>query len=124
MKTLSKGDLLNAPWPAPLAVEVPELGGRVYVRVLLAAERDELEVALARAAERDRGDRINYRGCWVALCAADEQGNRLFTDDDASELGRRPASWIDRIFEAARRHNRADAGAVEEEEKNCSTAPG
>lgn len=115
-KALGKADLFNAAWPAPVPVDVPELGGTVYVRVLKAAERDNLELAMHKA--REEGQSVNYRGRWACACACDEQGKRLFADDDANEMGRMPGTWVDRIARAAQAANLADEASREQARKN------
>lgn len=106
-RDLTKADIFNAAWPAPVRVEVPALGGHLYVRVLSAAERDGLELEAHRARQGGGGEDagVNYRGRLVALCACDEQGRRLFVDDDAAEVGRRPGPFVDPVAVAAARAN-------------------
>ncbi len=114
MSCVTKGDIFNAPAPAPERVDLPE-GKHVYVRYLLACEQDRLE---AQTGKERRSGHLNFRGRIVALCACDEQGNRIFTDDDAEELGRRPSPIIDPIAEKAVEINLLTRKAVEGEEKN------
>jgi hypothetical protein len=88
-------------------VDVPELGDCVYVRSIQSDERDAYEQSLQQRRGRDYVQNFNgARARLVALCASDEQGNRLFTDNDVPALSKFPAAPMDRVFEAAMRLNR------------------
>lgn len=108
----------------PLPVErvaVPEWGGDVFVRTLTCKERDDFE---ARCAPRivdgkERpGDLKNLRGRQAALVLCDEKGKRLFTDDDAGQLGDMSVKAVERVLEAARRLNGLTDESVEEAKGN------
>ena len=88
-------------------VEVPEWGGEVIVREMTGRERDRFEAGWINA---DKGDvqvnpknLDNFRARLVAQTVVDEEGNRLFTDDDAVELGSKSAAALDRVFTVATR---------------------
>lgn len=116
---LSRDDILRATDLPVSSVEVPEWGGTVFVRTLTAEEYDEFERSTFSF---DGGKKElhleNVRGRFVALCACDEDGRRLFCDDDAPELGRRSKPAIERVYEAAQRLNGVAAGSVEDAKKN------
>lgn len=85
-------------------VEVPEWRGIVRVRGLTGAERDAFEQSIVE--QRGKNTRMNLRNIrakLVALCCVDEQGNRIFTDDDVELLGKKSAAALNRIFEVAQR---------------------
>ena len=117
MDELTKDALLRATKLAVECVEIPELGGRVHVRELTAAERDTWEDACFRE-RRDAGGIPNLRAKLVVMCACDEQGALLFRPADAEALGRTSAVVVERIFDVALRLNRMRAKDVEELEKN------
>jgi hypothetical protein len=45
----------------------------------------------------------NIRAKLVALTVVDEDGNRIFSDEDAEALGKKSAAALDRIFAVAQR---------------------
>ncbi|GIV86631.1 MAG: hypothetical protein KatS3mg054_0660 [Chloroflexus sp.] len=100
-------------------VEVPEWGGAVRVRGLTALERDRL---MATFFDLEGGGRIKaektaeYRVALAALGIVDEDGKRMFGDDDIAALGAKSPQAIERIADAvARLSGLTD---VEELEKN------
>lgn len=98
--------------PAPEAVDVPEWGGQVHLRVLTGAERDAFE---ARFAGSDKAAGLrNVRAFLLVRCLCDEAGERLFEDGDAEALGAKSASVLGRLFETAMELNGIGAEAVEE----------
>lgn len=118
MEQLTKGDFFNANWPAPVRVELPHLSREVYVRILTVAEIESLSKDGDGSSQMPgRASRI------ISLCACDKAGVRVFTDDDAHEIGRRPVTHAEAIFAAAHKANRLDPDSAEEERKNSSPAP-
>jgi len=119
-KTLTKADIFTATRRGPVAVDVPEWNGTIYVRHLSAAERDEFESGNVTVGPDGKPsvDMTNYRARLVCLAACDEKGRRLFVDDDADEIGRQEAGPVDRVFEAAQRVNGMGTKATEEIRKN------
>jgi hypothetical protein len=85
-------------------VEVPELGGSVIVRGLTARGRDELDASLMRGKGRKRTvDMQDFRAKLVCRCVVDEEGKRIFSDDDLPMLGELPASVLCPLFDVAHR---------------------
>jgi len=73
----------------------------VRVRGLSAAERDAWEMSLTQQDGKGRvqvGNLRNVRASFVAKIVVDEDGERVFTDRDARELGKRNAIVINRIW--------------------------
>lgn len=100
-------------------VEVPEWGGSVYVRGLSGSERDKFEEESVRIEGTGRkttarANLDNIRARLVARCLCDESGERLFSDSDVTELGRKSAAALDRCFEAAQRLSGLRAEDIEE----------
>lgn len=96
-------------------VEVPEWGGAIYVRGLTGAERDSFEQSIID--QRGKGVKMNLkniRAKLVAMCVVDEQGNRIFRDEDAELLGQKSAAALNRIFEVAQRLSGLRSEDVEE----------
>jgi hypothetical protein len=92
--------------------EWPTVDGSIFVRPLTAAERSHLLYGLTndeRAA--------NWYGRLACKTLCDADGNRLFTDADADELGKHNGALLARICEVAERL--AGLGvAVEDAKKN------
>ena len=101
-------------------VEVPEWGVTVWVRSLMAHERDALEAVFLRDSEASLE---NLRARLCAMCIVDENGERVFTDADAQVLGRKSARALDRVFEVAQRLNGMSARDVDDLVGNSATGP-
>ena len=114
-KILNKNEIKAAPRAKPVPVEVPEWGGTVYVRPLMAWELDELELELA-GGDTGQRDASNFRARLLAKCLCDEFGARLFADDEAGEIGEMDAAPISRLFEVAQ--TLAGKGTAKAIEKN------
>lgn len=102
-------------------VDVPEWGGRVYVRVMTAAERDEFERENLNL--RDLGDQDsprvavmrNLRARLVAKVLCNAKGERLYPDflEGARKIGGRKAAVVERLFKIASELNVLTEGDVE-----------
>ncbi len=78
-------------------VDVPEWGGSVRLRGLSAAERDEFEAAIGVTQ-----DLTNMRSRLVVNCLIDEDGNRLFKNSEAKQLGEKNATVMNMLFDRCR----------------------
>lgn len=124
MKQLTKADFFGATWPAPVRVEMPDLAGEVYVRVLSVGELEELAAAGTKQGENGPEQVFaGQRGRMIAACACDKDGVRIFADDDWMEIGRRPVPMIEPVFDAALAANGQGKRAKEDARKNSSPAP-
>lgn len=117
MGTLSRDDILQADDLETVDVEVPEWGGTVRVKALTGTQRDAFEASIVQMGSN--GHRqfklANMRARFVALCAVDEQGQRLFpSDDDVKALGRKSAAALERVWDAGRKLSRLSDDDVEE----------
>lgn len=104
MAVLSRDQILQAQDLPTETVEVPEWGGEVIIRGLTGAERDQFEQSIVET--RGKNTKVNLRNIrakLVVLCCVDEQGNRIFRDEDAEVLGRKSAVALNRVFEVAQR---------------------
>ncbi len=83
-------------------VDVPEWGGRIYVRRLTGRERDEFEQLMN---DRRAGKILKVRGVIsriVALASCRADGSQLFTSKDAeSRLDEKACAPLMRVFDAA-----------------------
>lgn len=104
MPLLSKSDILAVDDRQVEDIEVPEWGGEVRMRGLTGKQRDSYEASIL---DQRGGERkvvlANARAKLVALCAIDENGTRLFSGDEISQLGNKSAVALERLFDAARR---------------------
>jgi len=98
------------------AIEIPEWGGWVNIRSLSARERDLFEVSIG--AVMGKQNLSNMRARLVVLCLCDEDGNRIFEDNQADELGAKNALVINRLFDKARKLSGMSDEDVKELEKN------
>jgi hypothetical protein len=104
MAFLSRDEILQAQDLPTEDVPVPEWGGVCRVRGLTGAERDAFEQSIVET--RGKNTRMNLRNIrakLVALTVVDEDGNRIFSDEDAEALGKKSAAALDRIFAVAQR---------------------
>lgn len=110
MNTLDKNAILAAKDTAAVReVVVEEWGGKVYVRVLTGAERDELE----REVTGNGGKfQANFRARFAALVLCDASGAPLFTKSDAPMLGQKSANALSRVMEAGMAFNRITAEEI------------
>lgn len=104
MALLTRDAILQAQDLPTERVVVPEWNGEVLVRALTGAERDTFEQSIVE--QRGKSTRMNLqnlRAKLVALTVVDEEGKRLFSDEDAKLLGQKSAAALNRIFEVAQR---------------------
>ena len=85
-------------------VEVPEWGLTLRLRGMTGSERDQFEQSLmVERGGRRIMDTANIRAKAVAKCAVDEDGQRVFSDADANELGGKSAAVLERLYDVAAR---------------------
>jgi hypothetical protein len=122
---LSREQIIGADDRKTEDVAVPEWGGSVRVRALSGAERDAYEAGIVTL--RGDGSKTvnlkNLRGRLVSLACVDEDGNRLFTDEDAIGLGDKSASALERVFDVARKLSGLSDDDVEELAEGFGGAP-
>ena len=104
MALLSREAILQVQDLPTERVPVPEWCGEIIVRGLTGVERDQFEQSIVET--RGKNTKVNLRNIrakLVVLCCVDEQGNRIFRDEDAEVLGRKSAVALNRVFEVAQR---------------------
>lgn len=97
-------------------VEVPEWGGTVRVTVMSGGDKDRWEGGLL-----GKNGNINYtnmRAKMVAYCCVDENGKRLFSDDDIIKLSKKSAIALERVYTACAEINVITEADVEDLAKN------
>jgi hypothetical protein len=96
-----------------------EWDGTLFVRTVKAGERCKFEAdSLIKKGRKRETNLENIRARMVALTACDEQGNRLFTEEDVKELTLLSAKPMGRIYDAACKLNGWTDEDVEEMAKN------
>lgn len=123
--SLSREQILGAADRKTEDVDVPEWGGTVSVRALSGTERDSYEAGIVQL--KSDGSKVvnlkNLRGRLVSLSCVDDEGNRLFSDEDAIALGDKSAYALERVFDAARRLSGLSEDDVEELAESFAPAP-
>jgi hypothetical protein len=79
-------------------VPVPEWHGDVIVKAMTGTERDAFEASMWVDGKLDRS---NYRSKALVRVLVNEGGARLFADNQATDLGKRNAGIIDRLYDVA-----------------------
>lgn len=105
-------------------VDVPEWGGVVRVRALTGDERDGYEASMTV----EKGDRlernpIGARARLVVRACVDAEGNRLFRDNQAPQLGQKNAAVLDRLWDKIADLSGMTTKAVEAAEGNSDAVP-
>lgn len=124
---LDRDSILKAEDLETEEVTVAEWGGTVLVRALTGTERDAFEVACSkqRPVLDAKGkpvpgrmeavhNPVNVRAKLAVRCIVDDDGNRVFTDADAGELGKKSAAALDRVFDVASRLSRLSEEDIED----------
>lgn len=108
---LSRDEILTNGKPQIKEIDVPELNGTVFIRVMSGTERDAFELSC--------GDSLqNVRARLACMCLCDSDGNRLFDDTEVGEVGKLSGAALDVVFDAARRFNGLTETDVKELEGN------
>lgn len=110
-------------------VHVDEWDLDVWVRSMTAAERDDYEQSLLESSGTGRNLKLipnlqNAKAKLVARTLVEENGDRVFTDSEAGQLGGKAASAINKLYEIARRLSGISDTDVEEMVKNSSPVQG
>ena len=106
-------------------LEVPEWGkdgvpAVVYIRTFEGSKRDYLERMVS---DNDKRQMCNFRAEFAVRVICTEGGGPVFTDLQATLLGKKSAAALDRILDAGLTLNGMDKDAVESAEKNSATTP-
>ena len=102
-------------------VSIPEWGGDVFVSEMSAESRDEWEQAIVT---RDKNKNLqNPRAKLAVATIVDENGERIFTDDDINKVGKLSASVLDRICLVAQKLNKLMDRDLEDAKGNLHADP-
>ena len=119
MAILQKLDILSARDRKQETVDVPEWGGEVIVSELGAA--DYIALWSNPAYRSDDGAKVlmsKFSPALVAACIVDENGSRVFTDEDAVALAGKSIGPFQRVADVAMGLNGFAIGAQELAAKN------
>ena len=111
MAQLTAEQILNAADAKTHEVTVPEWGGEVFIRVMSVGERDANELEWLR--NKDKGV-TNFRTKFLIKVLSDKDGNRMFKDEQLSQLAKKDGDVMDRLFKLAMKHNSLTEEDVEE----------
>jgi hypothetical protein len=100
-------------------VFVPAWNGSVYVRALSGAERATFERIVFSDGATDDGIMAKI----VALCTVDQNGERLFTEEDVEALNGKNAKALHTVAQAALAFNALSDGALEEGKDDSAPSP-
>lgn len=121
---LSKADIMKAQDIVCREIEVPEWGGAVLMRSMSGKERADFEAAVqSRRKGNNQFDMVLLREMLIAVVLVNSDGERLFTDGEITELGKKSSKVIERLFEEAQDMNGIGAEAVKELEENLDGGP-
>lgn len=101
-------------------LDIPDLGGRIYVKGMSGKQRDSFEAW----ATSEKGPK-NIRGKAAARCIVDKDGKRQYTDHDADALGNVKVSILQKVFSAIQELSGMTNEDVDElEQTSAATVPG
>ena len=128
MGALTKEGLLAAAGSANLPkekIDCPELGGYVWVRGMTGTERDEFERSnYTMKRGRIEPNLENVRARLAVRCLIDDQGVRLFGNEDAKALGQLRADTLSKIYAVAQRLSNVTDEDLEELKKLSESGAG
>jgi len=110
MPVLNKAAILAAKDQKMVSVDVPEWGGSVNIRVMTGTERDRFEGEFVGG--NKSVDMV--RAKLVAKCLCDDDGSRLFSEQEIPSLGEKSAAVLDKLFTACMKLNRFTKEDVED----------
>ena len=104
MTYLSRDDILKADDLHIEDVEVPEWGGIVRVCGLSGRERADFQISTIQLRGKETIPVLsNLQAKLVARAIVDEDGHRMFTDQDITALGEKSSTTLERVFQVASR---------------------
>lgn len=117
--TLSRDAILGASDIQTKEVAVPEWGDSLFIKGMSGAERDQFEAANQ---DGSGGQKLtNLRARFLVRCIVNENGTRIFTDQDAAALGKKSSAALSRLWDAAAELNGTSDAAQAVMEGNSGT---
>jgi len=125
MGFLTREQILEADDLKTEIVPVPEWktgeNDSVIVRTMMGTDRDAFDQELLT--EEGKSNLENFRAKLCAYTIVDEEGERLFSQEDIIKLGKKSSLALNRVFIVAQKLNGLAPGDVEEMAKNSETTP-
>lgn len=122
MTLLTKDAILSVDDMTHEDVAVPEWGGTVRVKSMTGYERDAWERSVSSIEDGQVvPDTRNARAKLAARVLVDEDGRRLFSDEEVMMLSAKSAKPLDRIFDVASRLSGLGKQAEADAVKNSPT---
>lgn len=116
---LTKDEILKANDIVFKEIDVPEWGGKVRVKCMTGEERDKFESEIYDVKGKDvKLNRDNFRAKLLGKTLVDENGKRLFSDNEIKLLGQKAAKPLDAIFTVAQKLNALSQADQDELTKN------
>jgi hypothetical protein len=111
--TITRESLKALPPEKPEHLDVPEWEGDVFIRTMSAREQMDLQ----NVSQNDMPIRV------MLATLVDEQGSRIFTDEDFDLLAGQPFPVIMRVFRACASHNGFSTKELDEAIEGFVQAP-
>jgi hypothetical protein len=115
--SLTRKAILTANDGAPLAIDVADWGGTVYVRRMSGAQRRDLYAWSTQIKDRELSD-SEIHAYIVAMVVCDRDGAALFSAEDVPLLMDRSAECLRQVAEAGMRYNGLAPTSREESREN------
>ena len=124
MSTIDKQAIFAADDLRLAEVPVPEWPcGTMYVRMMTGSERDKWEgLVQKRSSGNGSIDLVGSRALLVALTVVDQDGNRVFDEDDVDQLQSKNSAVLDRIAGVAMSSNGIGEKDIDELKKSFPEA--
>jgi hypothetical protein len=116
-KFLTKELIKNANDVKMELVDVPEWGGKMYIKSLSAIEREELRKEIGEGTDKEM-DIIKVQMKLLSLTIVGEDKVKLFTEEDVEWLKGKSAVVLDRLFLVSQKMAGLGVEATEEIAKN------
>lgn len=110
--------------PVKKGVEIPHWG-KVCLRVLTGWEKSALDREMfdPNTGKVSATNIPNWHARFASLVLSDEEGNRLFTDNDVEALSQKSAAALEAVASEGMKWNGYGEEAVADAEKNSETTP-
>lgn len=120
MGLLTRDKILKADDLKKERVHVPAWNGDVFVRTMTGKERDAFEGEVIR---EGRASTDNIRARLLVRVLVDEEGNRLFKDEEADLLGEKSTDALEELVNVAQMLNAMTNDDIEGLKKNSENDP-
>lgn len=117
MAILNKDQILKIDDLPKIEVEVPEWGGTVLITMMSGEARMQYENFFVSQGDSMQATE-NLTAKLIALTLVDENGKRIFSDEDIPLINKKSAKALATIFRMSLKHNKLDRESAEETKKN------